>query len=294
MKEFNINLITLNYNDADTTINFIKKILNYKTIDHIVVVDNQSTDDSFKKIREITNNKIVLLSSGANKGYGYGNNFGIRYVNEHFDSDFIVIANPDVTFKEETLNSICDILTQNERAVMASAVMTDAYGNKQINTAWRSLSPLAFILNEEALIHRIFKLNRYSNLFNNNLNVKKVDCLAGSFFVLKKDKLFEQGIYDENMFLYCEEDYLGLRLKQEGRSALLLLNKNFMHIHGQTINKAYSKTKQDKLIFKNEIYLLQNYMDASKLTVNFAKAFFNFCIAERFLFRTIRQIIKGA
>ena len=63
MKEFNINLITLNYNDADTTINFVKQILNYKTIDHIVVVDNQSTDDSFKKIGEITNNKIVLISN---------------------------------------------------------------------------------------------------------------------------------------------------------------------------------------------------------------------------------------
>ncbi|MEK1310397.1 glycosyltransferase family 2 protein [Limosilactobacillus fermentum] len=294
MKEFNINLITLNYNDADTTINFVKRILNYKIINHIVVVDNQSTDDSFKKLKEIINNKVVLLSSGANKGYGYGNNFGIRYVNKHFDSDFIVIANPDVTFKEETLNSICDILAQNERAVMASTVMADAYGNKQTNTAWRSLSPLTFTLNEGAFIHRVFKLNQYSNLFNSNLNVRKVDCLAGSFFVLKKDKLFEKGIYDEKMFLYCEEDYLGLRLKQEGRSALLILNDSFMHTHGQTINKAYSKTKQDKLIFKNEIYLLQNYMNASRLTVNFAKAFFNFCIVERFLFRTIRQIIKGA
>ena len=34
--------VILNYNDADTTISLVKKIEDYKNIEHIVVVDNLS------------------------------------------------------------------------------------------------------------------------------------------------------------------------------------------------------------------------------------------------------------
>ena len=37
----------LNYNDADTTENLLKSIEHYSSIDNIVVVDNNSTDDSY-------------------------------------------------------------------------------------------------------------------------------------------------------------------------------------------------------------------------------------------------------
>ena len=38
--------IILNYNDADTTIEQLERIVNYKNLDKIVIVDNASTDDS--------------------------------------------------------------------------------------------------------------------------------------------------------------------------------------------------------------------------------------------------------
>ena len=56
-------LVVLNYNDYKTTIKLIKMIKNYKSIDLIVIVDNCSTDKSYKKINEYTNNKIKMIAT---------------------------------------------------------------------------------------------------------------------------------------------------------------------------------------------------------------------------------------
>ena len=52
--------VILNYNDADTTISLVKKIGDYKNIEHIIVVDNCSTDHSLEKLEKITDEKVVV------------------------------------------------------------------------------------------------------------------------------------------------------------------------------------------------------------------------------------------
>lgn len=44
-----LDLVVLNYNDSDTVIEYIKRIMEYKIFDHIVIVDNCSTDNSIDK-----------------------------------------------------------------------------------------------------------------------------------------------------------------------------------------------------------------------------------------------------
>ena len=61
-----IDCVVLNYNDADTTIDMIQHIQNYDIIDHIVVVDNCSTDDSLDRLKMLSDEKIIVLSSNKN------------------------------------------------------------------------------------------------------------------------------------------------------------------------------------------------------------------------------------
>lgn len=41
-----VTCLILNYNDVVTTINMVKKIVDYKHLDNILIVDNASTDNS--------------------------------------------------------------------------------------------------------------------------------------------------------------------------------------------------------------------------------------------------------
>ena len=86
-------LVILNYNDSDTTIKLIEAIKNYDQLDHIAVVDNCSTDDSYKKLLKFQSDKIKILLSPKSGVYSFGNNFGARYLIENFNPDIIGISN---------------------------------------------------------------------------------------------------------------------------------------------------------------------------------------------------------
>lgn len=66
----------------------------------IIVVDNASPNDSFEQLRRKYHDvsHITLLHSDQNLGFAKGNNLGYRYALEHFQSDFVIIANNDTEF----------------------------------------------------------------------------------------------------------------------------------------------------------------------------------------------------
>ena len=95
-------IIVLNWNNSEDTISCISTLLKQNYIYfRIVLVDNDSTDDSLIKIlaflkkscqnylhlsesesyldEEIHTNKITVISATSNKGYAGGNNIGIKY-----------------------------------------------------------------------------------------------------------------------------------------------------------------------------------------------------------------------
>ena len=45
-------IVILNYNDYDTTYEMIQQIKNYKCLNHILIVDNKSTDRSYSKLKK--------------------------------------------------------------------------------------------------------------------------------------------------------------------------------------------------------------------------------------------------
>ena len=68
-------IIILNYNDYNNCLKLYNQIKNYKCIDGIIFVDNNSSDDSYKELKKLKADTIKLDS---NKGYAHGNNEGIK------------------------------------------------------------------------------------------------------------------------------------------------------------------------------------------------------------------------
>ena len=48
-----LGMVIINYNDYSTTKKLLENIVDYSCLDKIVVVDNCSTDDSFKKLKKL-------------------------------------------------------------------------------------------------------------------------------------------------------------------------------------------------------------------------------------------------
>ena len=96
-------IVILNYNDSKTTSEMLDKIKSFKTLNHIVVVDNNSSDDSLKVLEKYKSEKIDIVANKENKGYAYGNNVGIRYLRDTYKCDYVFISNPDIIVSEETI-----------------------------------------------------------------------------------------------------------------------------------------------------------------------------------------------
>ena len=75
-------IIILNYNDSETVVKYISQIKDYSSFDKIVIVDNCSPDGSFEKLIKLKNDKIDVIQTDGNKGYAYGNNFGVHFLEE--------------------------------------------------------------------------------------------------------------------------------------------------------------------------------------------------------------------
>ena len=89
-------IVILNYNDYKTTSEMLENIKNMKVLDHIVVVDNNSSDNSLKELDKYKSKKIDIVANKENKGYAYGNNVGIKYLRDNYKCDYVFISNPDI------------------------------------------------------------------------------------------------------------------------------------------------------------------------------------------------------
>ena len=137
-KSNNLAVILLNYNDADTVINYAKVIEKYSYIDKIIVVDNASLDDSYKRLKKLQSQKIDVVKTDGNKGYSYGNNYGIKYLNETYgEFKYLAVSNSDVEVSEDTFKKCVSFLEKHNDVALCGPRMYDLNKHISYYCAWK-------------------------------------------------------------------------------------------------------------------------------------------------------------
>lgn len=271
-------IIVLNYNDYKNTKNYVEIIREYKNIDKIVVVDNLSPKDDYEKLLELQSEKVVVLQSEKNGGYSYGNNFGIRYLdsqNEKFDN--LIISNPDVYVTEQSIQKCLDELNKHENTAIVAPCMRYADNKIARRSSWKIRTYLRDVIHSTRFLEILF----YGFLKNGEYSKKdyqkdrlKVECIAGSFFVIKHHIFKEIGYFDENVFLFYEEDILGKKLKEKNYDIYSLNDISFTHFESRTINKSISAYNKVKILNKSKLYFQKQYNNINLLQIVFMKMLF--------------------
>ena len=261
--------LILNYNDSKTTIELVNTINYYKNIDEILVVDNCSTDNSLDYLQSIRTNHVHIISCLHNGGYGAGNNYGIEYARKSLGCKYVIIANPDVKFTDSLIESMLGIISKIEKCAAISAVQYDKNNNQILNIAWKIPSAFKYAFTFSR-IGTMFAKTLYDNNYFTE-RVVEVDCVPGAMLMVDSDKFEQIQGYDEKMFLYCEEDTLGFKIKQNGYVTLLLTDEHYIHEHGVSINKSISSTIQQlKMVYKNKLYFMREYLHANAIEMMIA------------------------
>ena len=253
--------IIVNYNDYDNTNKLIENIKDYKCIKKIIVVDNNSTDNSVEKLEKIKLKNLELLKLNNNKGYGSAINYACDYIKGLTDNANLIISNSDIRIeKEEDLKKLVDNI-KDDIVVSAPVINT----NGILSFGWR----LTFIKDEIITNLPIIGKKYYDKKVLNNseldLNNKKVtEVVSGCFFAIDLNTLYSNK-FDENIFLYYEENILAHKLKQKGLKSIIDGNITIYHEHSKTIDKNLNDYKKLKILKESQYYFYKNVMKSSNI-----------------------------
>ncbi len=230
-------LIILNYNDAVRTADLVKKVSGYSSLDHIVVVDNGSTDDSAEVLSGLSGGHIHFISRDTNGGYAKGNNTGILFALNKLKSDIIFIANPDVYFTDETAAAMASALSEHSEYGSIAPLVSKGYN------VWHLPGFFGILVSLFLFAFTFEKIAVRKKIENSGSDIVPVGVVEGSFFAVRADAIRKAHGFDERTFLYAEEIILSFRLKSRGYLTGVLPSERYDHLHSASIRKMYRSSK---------------------------------------------------
>lgn len=285
----NVAVVILNYNDYQTTCDLIETIKDYNIINNIVVVDNNSTNESYIKLKVYESNKVKVIKSEKNGGYAYGNNVGIRYAIEELNVEFVIISNPDVLFTESVIEKVIEVGMSDSKIGLIAPTMVNSNGKNAV-PAWKLPTlkddiVISFELGKKLLGDPLLYKEELSN------DVNEVDVLPGSLFGARADVFKKVDYFDEETFLYCEERILAYKLKKVGFKNILLGKVTYIHDHSVTISKFVSDLKKQKILLESKNIYHRKYLEISKGKEMLFKALIPFIKLEKIFILLLRRYI---
>ena len=264
-------IVILNYNDYKTTLDYLEMIKKYKSLDLIIIVDNNSTDNSYDELKKINDDKIVVLKSNKNGGYGYGNNIGIKFAIKKYKKCNIIISNPDIEVTDDTIKQMSKYLNNNSNVAIVSPVIKE---HGSLNRGWKLSSGYKEMLLSVPLIGRKLKnkIIGYKNSYYKK-DESKVDVISGCFFMIKSDIFKEIDYFDENLFLYYEENVICSKIKKLNYDIVILNYCSVIHNHSVSIDKSHNKLSKYRILKESQMYYLDNYAKCSNLSKKLIQIF---------------------
>lgn len=254
-----LGMVIVNYNDYKTTIELLKSVKDYKCLDSIVVVDNKSTDDSIKHLKKYEDKKVIIIEASDNKGYAAGLNIGAKFLNKKYNDCNIIFSNSDIIIsKEEDLKKLSNDITDKVVVVGPTIVQKN-----EISRGWMLPSISDEIKFNLPYISRKYRKNVLYNddYYNNDLSL--VGVVSGCIFCVSGSALKEVDYFDENTFLYYEEQILSKKLKDRNLQVAVDNNVVVIHNHSVTIDKNVKRINKYKILKESQRYYVKEYLHAS-------------------------------
>lgn len=254
-------IVIVNYNDYKTTKILIDNIKDYKVFDKIVIVDNKSSDNSLKELKKLENKRIVVIDSGENKGYSYALNVGCKYLIDKYKECKIIVSNSDIIIQSE--NDIKDLfeLVKGKNVIVGPTIIE---GNN-LNRGWIVPKPIDDVaMNILGLYKKYQKRHLMYQDSYYNKDISKVGTVSGCFFAISSKHLEEMGYFDENVFLYYEENIMGVKTRDLGKNIIVANNIDVIHDHAVSIDKSLKRIKKYDILKNSQYYFEKTYNHASK------------------------------
>jgi GT2 family glycosyltransferase len=226
--------VIVTFNSAATIADCIASLLASPAVSELMVVDNQSTDDTLERVARIRDQRIRVIVMPQNVGFSRGVNRGVSATT----APLLAVVNPDAVSHADTIEKL--------REAVASGAYWAA-GPSLINSrGMRERSARAFPTERNALLNwRYLQIaphtrNRHVASFlmlDRDLHdTFACDWLSGAFLMLRRDVFDELGGFDPSYFLFYEDVDLFRRAKNRGHLCCYVGATSAEHAIGHSSN----------------------------------------------------------
>tara|TARA_Y100000741_G_scaffold360992_1_gene344215 strand:- start:239 stop:1099 length:861 start_codon:yes stop_codon:yes gene_type:complete len=178
----------------------------------IIIIENSKSIKLKKKLKKKYGKITVILNN--NTGMGAGNNIGIK----KSKTPFVFILNPDVEFKKNTFKN----LIKSVKEIKDFSILSPL--NSNLNFPNYSQEKINYI----------------------NKNILQVNEVDGFSMLINKKNISEKNFFDENFFLYLENNDVCKRLVKKNQKIYIIKNSLIKH-HGASSTISKLSTKKEYL-----------------------------------------------
>lgn len=240
-----VSIIIVNYHSAQMVIECVESI--YKRTSgityEIIVVDNNSGDNSATHLKNVLGDKITLVLADENLGFGKANNLGAEYAK----GEYLFLLNPDTLLVNNAIKILHDFMKSNHntgvvggnlfspdmQAVPSYCLQFDDLNTERKKSSWRGIF-MNKIVQIATAKHR---KQIFAGEFNYSGDEKKVAYIFGADMMIPK-KLFDNlGGFDPDFFMYSEEQELSWRVTAKGYNIVNIPQAQIIHLEGATVKK---------------------------------------------------------
>lgn len=248
--------LIVNYNDYENTNKLVSNIKDYKCIDKIIIVDNNSKLEEKELLKNISSAEVLYLEE--NKGYSSAINYGSKYLINKLGDCYIIVSNADIIINSE--KDIKKLISNfdNNTAIVSPIINEHGIYNK----GWKLPKPKHEILSNIPIVSKKIKKKLEYDLKE---EITKVDVVSGCFFIIDSRVLESIDYLDENVFLYYEENILSVKIKNINKDILIDKTVEIIHNHSVTIDKNLKKIKKYKILKQSQFYFNKKYNNANIL-----------------------------
>lgn len=230
-----ISVIIVSYNTAALTLGCLDSLWQAQGDKEIFVVDNASTDNSVDAIRR-QHPAVTLIANAQNRGFGAANNQALKICRGRY----VVFLNPDTTIEKDTLQKAVSFMEASPQTGLAGAKILNPDGTLQESVSYRYPGE-SFTRGETSAL------------------TGKIACVLGAFMIARKSLLDELHGFDEDFFLYGEDEDLAWRIREKGFSIGFMEDAFVLHWGGQSETGTppvalFEKKKKAEYLFYKKHY----------------------------------------
>lgn len=257
-----ISVVIISYNCKEYVNDCIKSIILtcYENIPEIIVVDNNSSDDTVEYIGKLYP-EVIMKVNTENLGYSAAINIGAGLSS----GDYIILSNADVIYKNGCIYGLIQELKKNSKIGMVGP--QQLYFDGSFQRSFGYFPSIKRALFDITGLSKFILLQKKRQFFSGDYQSYDVEYLDGAVLCVSKVLFEKLSGFDEGFFFYSEEVEFCYRINQLGLTCTIVPeNKVVHHRGGSQQDSGMNEKSIDMLVNSEYIFLSKHSNSFNKVT----------------------------